>query len=155
MLWAPEGRSNATAERARAAGLTAAPLEELIRSADVVLSICPPHAALDVARTVAALGYWGLLRRERRSPATARGSGGRVEKTAARRGRRQWWATAPAGTRLYLSGERADEVQALFAGTALEPVGWTPGGTASALKACYAGLDDKGSAALLIAVAEA
>ena len=59
------------------------------------------------------------------------------------------------GTRLYLSGERANEVEALFSGTALEPVVLdAQPGTASALKACYAGWT-KGSAALLIALAEA
>ena len=46
VIWDPEGRSAATAERAR--NLTPGnPLE-----ADVILSICPPHAARDVARSV-------------------------------------------------------------------------------------------------------
>ena len=50
VLWRPAGRSPETAERARAAGLTEGdPL-----TAEMIVSVCPPHAALDVARSVAA-----------------------------------------------------------------------------------------------------
>src|SRR6476661_2615936 len=50
VIWVPDGRSESTAERARAANMTPGdPLE-----ADLILSICPPHAALDVARSVSA-----------------------------------------------------------------------------------------------------
>jgi hypothetical protein len=58
VLWVPEGRSAASAARAAAAGLTAASggLAGLVREADVIVSVCPPHAALSVARQVAALG---------------------------------------------------------------------------------------------------
>src|SRR5579859_3423857 len=56
VLWVPEGRSAASAGRAAAAGLTAASggLAGLVREADVIMSVCPPHAAVDVARQVAA-----------------------------------------------------------------------------------------------------
>ena len=53
--WAPEGRSAETAERARDAGLREASLPELLERCAVVLSICPPHAALDVAHVHLAL----------------------------------------------------------------------------------------------------
>src|SRR5579859_2003572 len=58
VLWVPEGRSAASAARAAAAGLTVASggLAGLTREADVIVSVCPPHAALGVAREVAALG---------------------------------------------------------------------------------------------------
>ena len=158
VLWAPDGRSDATGERAQAAGLTAAPLEELVRRADVVLSICPPHAALDVARAVAALGYSGLYCDANAvSPATALEVARAVEEKAAAfvDGGIVGGPPTEPGTRLYLSGERAKDVGALFSGTTLEPVVLDARpGTASALKACYAGWT-KGSAALLIALAEA
>jgi hypothetical protein len=48
VLWAPPGRSAATAARATAAGLSAAAsVAELTARAGLILSICPPHAALD------------------------------------------------------------------------------------------------------------
>lgn len=54
VVWVPEGRSDAT--RARAVALREVSWDELLQS-DVVLSIVPPHAALDVAR--AAQGFEG------------------------------------------------------------------------------------------------
>ena len=58
VLWASEGRSPATAERARAAGLHDVGRFERLRDADAVVSVCPPHAALDVAR--ACVGFDGI-----------------------------------------------------------------------------------------------
>ena len=49
VLWCPEGRSEQTARRAAAAGLTGV---EDFRDAAVILSVCPPHAALDVAHSL-------------------------------------------------------------------------------------------------------
>src|SRR6266853_641588 len=55
-------------------------------------------------------------------------------------------------SRMYLSGARADEVAALFAGGNLHAVPLqAPPGAASALKACYAGWT-KGATALLAAI---
>ncbi|MBI4241314.1 MAG: phosphogluconate dehydrogenase, partial [Candidatus Rokubacteria bacterium] len=49
--WASEARSAATRERARAAGLTdAGTLRAALEASDVALSICPPQAAVDLAR---------------------------------------------------------------------------------------------------------
>ena len=54
VFWASRGRSGATAERAEQAGLMdAGDVEELSRRCDVVISVCPPHAAVDVARPAA------------------------------------------------------------------------------------------------------
>jgi 3-hydroxyisobutyrate dehydrogenase-like beta-hydroxyacid dehydrogenase len=154
--WAPEGRSEATAARAQAAGLRPAPLADLLERCEVVLSICPPHAALDVARTVA--GYRGVYCDANAvSPETSLEVGRIVAEGGARfvDGGIVGGPPRAPGTRLYLSGEAAGEVAAAFAGTALEPrvLGEEPG-TASALKMCYAGWT-KGSAALLLAVADA
>src|SRR5579862_4343203 len=62
VLWLPEGRSPASAARAAAAGLTAAAsgLAGLVGEADVIMSVVPPHAALDVARQVAGSGFGGV-----------------------------------------------------------------------------------------------
>ncbi|WP_285830799.1 DUF1932 domain-containing protein [Streptomyces meridianus] len=57
VIWSPEGRSPATAERAEAARLEAADgLADLLERADVVLSLCSPAAAENVARQVAEHG---------------------------------------------------------------------------------------------------
>jgi 3-hydroxyisobutyrate dehydrogenase-like beta-hydroxyacid dehydrogenase len=54
VLWASEGRSPATAERAQGAGLAdAGSVAEVVRRSEIVLSICRLHGALDLARAVA------------------------------------------------------------------------------------------------------
>jgi 3-hydroxyisobutyrate dehydrogenase-like beta-hydroxyacid dehydrogenase len=157
VLWAPEGRSAATAARARTAGLTAADggLAELVRRSGVVLSVCPPHAALDVARQVA--GFAGLyVDANAISPATAREVAGVVEAGGAAYvdgGIIGSPPVAPGHARLYLSGKRAPEVRRLFEGTNLEArlVDRDPAvGAASAVKMAYASWT-KGSAALVLA----
>src|SRR5258708_25289398 len=72
VLWASEGRGPETAARARAAGLAdAGTAAEMAERADVILAICPPHAALDTAWAVQ--GFGGLyVDANAISPATAR-----------------------------------------------------------------------------------
>ncbi|HEX5188262.1 MAG TPA: NAD(P)-binding domain-containing protein, partial [Streptosporangiaceae bacterium] len=54
VLWASAGRSAQTAARATAAGLQdAGQASALTAQADVILSVCPPHCAVEVARSVA------------------------------------------------------------------------------------------------------
>ena len=76
VLWVPEGRSPATGARAAAAGLTAAGLAGLIERSDIIMSVCPPHAAPDIARQVVSgsgSGFSGLyLDANAISPANAR-----------------------------------------------------------------------------------
>ena len=168
VLWASQGRSPATAERAAAADLTdVGTVAELAGRAQIIFSICPPHAALEVARSVA--GFSGLFvdanaiaPETTRSVAAVLGAGGTgAADTGATRfadggiiGPPPQPGADPAagnGTRLYLAGEPAAEVAALFAGT---PVGAqvVDGGigAASAVKVAYAAWT-KGSAALLLA----
>src|SRR5688572_8903564 len=156
VCWCDAGRSEETRRRASEDGLSAVPrLSELVRC-DVLVSVCPPHAALDVAREVAGLGFRGLyVDANAVSRATAMLIGAEVSRTGAsfvdggiigppaRPGRT---------TLLCLSGERAAEVARLFEGTPLQPniVGSAPG-QASALKMAFAAWS-KGSTALLIAV---
>src|SRR3979490_3636691 len=60
VVWASAGRSAATRTRARAAGLEdLGPLERALDVADIVLSVCPPHGALALAREVAGHGFRG------------------------------------------------------------------------------------------------
>ena len=152
VLWVPEGRGAATRERADAAGLTGVALAEIVTRSDVIVSVCPPHAALDVARQVA--GFRGLyLDANAISPATA----GEVAAIVAAGGAGCVDGgiigappVAPELTRLYLSGPRAAEIQALFDGTDVDARVVPPPGMASAVKMAYASWT-KGSAALLLA----
>jgi 3-hydroxyisobutyrate dehydrogenase-like beta-hydroxyacid dehydrogenase len=162
VLWASEGRSADTAARAQQAGLTdAGTVRELAGQADIIISVCPPHAALDVAWAVH--GFSGLyLDANAISPDTARevakliaGNGGRYVDGGIIGG-----PPVPpgGGTRLYLSGENADQILEMFAGTPLEPrIAAGSAVAASAVKMAYAAWT-KGSAALLLtarALAEA
>jgi 3-hydroxyisobutyrate dehydrogenase-like beta-hydroxyacid dehydrogenase len=154
VLWASEGRGPDTAARARDAGLIDVRTSRGVAAeADIIVSVCPPHAALDVAWAVH--GFAGIyLDANAIAPGTARevaqlitGSGGRYVDG----GIIGSPPRTPGTTRLYLSGGDAAEIQALFAGTALEPR-IVPGGDtgASAVKMAYASWT-KGTSALLLA----
>src|ERR1700752_2626810 len=58
VLWVAEGRRPASAARATTAGLTAASggLAYGVRGPEVIVSVCPPHAAPEWACDVAGLG---------------------------------------------------------------------------------------------------
>ncbi|USQ85113.1 DUF1932 domain-containing protein [Streptomyces phaeoluteigriseus] len=144
--WLPSGRSGATRRRAAETGLrSAADLGELAWRCEVVLSVCPPAAALDVAEEVARAGFRGVYvdanavgpeRMARIAEVLAAGGATVVD----------GGITGPppreAGTsRLYLSGDAqaVARVAALFAGTALAPFALDgPIGRASALKLSFA-----------------
>jgi len=74
VLWAGEGRSGATRKRASDAGLEdAGSVASVVAASDVILSVCPPYAAVDVATQVAALRFGGIfVDGNAVSPATAR-----------------------------------------------------------------------------------
>jgi len=155
VLWSPAGRSEATARRAAAAGLVdAGSVGELTRRCDTILSVCPPHAALDVAREAA--GFGGVfVDANAVSPATTRAVGAIVEDGGATfvdGGIVGAPPRAAGDTRLYLSGAAAAEVATLFDGTIVAtPVLSDRVGDASAMKMAYAGYT-KGAAALVLAV---
>ncbi len=151
VLWASAGRSSATAERAERAGLEdAGTVAELCGRCEILLSVCPPNAAVDVARE--ASGFTGTyVDANAIAPETARTIAGLHERFV------DGGIIGPppnqAGTtRLYLAGGEAARIAELFAGTNLDArvVSEEPG-PASALKAAYAGWT-KGSAALLLTV---
>ena len=153
VLWASAGRSAATAERARETGLEdAGDLTELCRRAEIVLSVCPPHAAVDVAR--ATTGFTGTyVDANAIAPRTARTIAGLHERFVDG-GIVGPPPLAAGDTRLYLSGIEAGHIAALFAETPVEArVLSAEPGAASAIKAAYAGWT-KGSAALLLTVHE-
>ncbi len=150
LLWASSGRSAATADRAQVAGLIdVGTLAALAEGAELILSICPPHAALDTARAFAEFdGVY--LDANAVSPMTA----AEVAATVKRPVDGCIIGSPPpiAGTTfLYLSGPGADHVKALFTGTIVTAqVVSHEIGAASALKMAYAAWT-KGSAALLLA----
>lgn len=150
VLWASAGRSAATGARAREAGLRdAGSLSELARVSDLILSICPPHAAVEVAEAVT--GFSGLyLDANAISPATARRVAAIVEGGGARfvdGGVIGPPPSRPGTTRLYLSGAAAPAAAEVFAGALETPIVEN----ASALKMAYAAWT-KGSFALLLAI---
>jgi 3-hydroxyisobutyrate dehydrogenase-like beta-hydroxyacid dehydrogenase len=157
VLWASAGRSAGTRERAAAAGLEdAGTVAALVAASDVVLSICPPHAALDLAREVAALRFAGLfVDGNAVAPATAREIGAIVERGGATfvdGGLIGPPPRAAGSTRLYLSGREAKRAVALFESSALEAIAVNDSpGAASALKMAYAAYT-KGTSALLMAI---
>jgi 3-hydroxyisobutyrate dehydrogenase-like beta-hydroxyacid dehydrogenase len=144
-LWVPGGRGEATRRRADDGGLVAVGSLEELAGCDVVLSVCPPAAALDVAGQVARIGFTGCYvdanaisprhSQEIETMLTGGGAtvvdGGIVGPPPRREGT----------TRLYLSGpgDAVSLVDTLFAGTVVEPV-VVPGsvGGASALKLSFA-----------------
>jgi 3-hydroxyisobutyrate dehydrogenase-like beta-hydroxyacid dehydrogenase len=154
VLWAKAERSQETAARAEAAGLTAVPdLAEIVPRSDIIVSVCPPHAALEVARHVA--GFRGIfVDANAISPATARQAAAIVKTGGAEYvdGGIIGQPPVTAGhTRLYLSGPRAEEVRRLFSGTAVDArvIERDLVGAASAVKMAYASWT-KGAAALLL-----
>lgn len=157
VVWASEGRSPATQARAREAGLEdVGMLAALAGSSQVILSVVPPHGALDQARAVAALGFRGrYVDANAVSPETTRQIGRTVEAAGARfvdGGIIGPAARKRGTTRLYLSGPDAPEIGALFAAGPMDAVVLdAPAGAASAVKVAYAGWN-KGSQALLAAI---
>jgi 3-hydroxyisobutyrate dehydrogenase-like beta-hydroxyacid dehydrogenase len=157
VLWASQDRGSATRRRAEGAKLVdAGNLQAAVRQAQAVLSVCPPHAAVDVARAVAAEKFSGIyIDANAVSRATAEEIGKIVEGAGASfvDGGIIGSPVKQAGTtRLYLSGARAGEVAALFHGSMLNAraIGAEPG-AASALKVAYAAWT-KGTDALILAI---
>jgi 3-hydroxyisobutyrate dehydrogenase-like beta-hydroxyacid dehydrogenase len=157
VLWASSGRSGETVQRAEEAGLRdVGTVEELARSSDVILSVCPPHGALAVAESIA--GFDGIyVDANAVSPMTARRIAGVVEEGGARFVDGGIVGPPPregVPTSLYLSGAMAPAVADLFRATVVQAriVSEEPG-SASAVKMAYAAWT-KGTAALLLAIRE-
>ena len=154
VLWASEGRSPATRERAERAGLTdVVHAPAVAADSAIVLSVCPPAAAVDVAESLR--GFTGIyVDANAVSPQTAQRIAAMVEAGGATYVDGGIIGPPPGPsrtTRLYLAGAEAAAVAHLFAGTSVEArvLAGRPG-VASALKMVYAAWT-KGSAALLLA----
>jgi 3-hydroxyisobutyrate dehydrogenase-like beta-hydroxyacid dehydrogenase len=159
--WLSAGRSTVTRQRAEAAGLVPTRnLEALLEEAEIVVSVCPPQGALDVARQVAGAGFAGTyVDANPVAPATLAEIAASVEAVGAtivdggivgpppRKGQH---------THLYLAGHESavDRVADLFAGTDVTPmVVGSELGAASAAKQAYA-LFNKGRMVLAAAAAD-
>ncbi|MEV7417363.1 DUF1932 domain-containing protein [Streptomyces sp. NPDC089919] len=145
VLWVLEGRSEATHRRVKEAGATTCDsLAEALEHSEIVLSICPPQAAEEVAATVAGHAFAGVYvdanainpQRMQRIAEEIR-PGGTVLDGAI-------FGPPPGGqraARLYLAGEAQamDTMESLFKDTALH-VRRASGsvGSASALKMAFA-----------------
>jgi hypothetical protein len=141
VLWASDGRSDATRRRA-AAFRDVGSVDELVRRSEVVLSICPPAIAEDVARQVFDRGFEGVF----------------VEANAISPERMRRIATfgprvvdgsivAASGINLYLAGEAAAEVAGLFGDGEVKAITLdAPVGAASGLKMAFGGWNKIGIA---------
>ena len=144
VIWASDGRSDATRERAESFR-DVGTLDALAEEAELVLSICPPHAAVDVARSLQGLdGIY--VDANAISPL-------RAQEVAAIRPRSVDGGIVGGppdepGTTLYLSGAGAASVAVLFVGSNLEP---RVVADASAVKMAYAAWS-KGTTALLLSL---
>lgn len=157
VYWVGAGRSEQSHARAREHGLQdAGTLAELCRVCEIIVSVCPPHAAEEVAASVVEQGFSGIyVDANAISPQRAQAIADRITSSGATFvdggivGGPAW---KPGTTWLYLSGQAAQQVAAAFAAGPLgiEIIG-SEIGKASALKMCYAALT-KGSTALLVAV---
>ncbi len=159
VYWASEGRSDATGKRAQDNGLEdIGSLAAMCEKADAIVCVCPPHAAEEVAQSVAATGFGGLyLDANAIAPQRAIRigqivAGGATFVDGGIIGGPAW---TPGRTWLYLSGEGAADAAQWFSGGPLETqdIGPEPG-KASALKMCFAA-NTKGTSALQCAVLSA
>ncbi|MBV8539342.1 MAG: NAD(P)-dependent oxidoreductase [Pseudonocardiales bacterium] len=147
VLWCPDGRSAATAHRADQAGLHPVPLVEFLRQSRLVLSICSPAAAEDVATDVAHLEYNGIyVDANAISPVRMHRITARLTEAGAEVIDGCIFGAPPGGhppARLYLAGPESARrrVADLLTGTLAEPVHLGEQlGQASAVKmafACY------------------
>ncbi len=154
VVWASQNRSAASRKRAGQAGLEdLGSLDRAAAVADVVLSVCPPSNAREIARAVAAASFRGIyIDANAIAPAHTREIGSLIEQAGARFVDGGIFGLPPTPTRitrLYLCGAEAATVAALFAGSQTEAIVMDrPIGAASALKMCYAA-SNKGETALL------
>jgi 3-hydroxyisobutyrate dehydrogenase-like beta-hydroxyacid dehydrogenase len=155
--WTSQGRSGKTRLRAEKHNLTEIEtLPELCETSEIIFSVCPPHAAESVAKSVLETGFKGLyLDANAISPQRSIRIGEMMEENGIHFidggiiGGPAW---TPNETWLYLSGNDADKIANCFTKGPLETkiIGGKIG-KASALKMCYAAYS-KGTTALLSAI---
>jgi len=158
--WVTTQRSSASAERATDAGFS--PFDSLgtaLQGSTLVVSVCPPSAAVSVATSVAHAGFTGLfLDANAISPQRTHQIGGIVEACGATYVDGGIIGVPPKERNescLYLSGPNASSLASVLEGGPLDVVAVSDRiGDASALKMCYAAYT-KGSTAMLAAITAA
>jgi 3-hydroxyisobutyrate dehydrogenase-like beta-hydroxyacid dehydrogenase len=157
VVWASAGRGASTRKRAGTRGLEdVETLARAAQAADIVFSVCPPHAALELAHAVAACGFGGVyVDANAVSAQTTREVGRVVEAAGADYVDAGIIGPPPipgASVRLYVCGSHAAAIAALFEGCIMQAIVLDgPVGAASALKVCYAAWN-KGATALLAGI---
>jgi 3-hydroxyisobutyrate dehydrogenase-like beta-hydroxyacid dehydrogenase len=157
VYWASEHRSDKTHQRATEQNLIdTQSISELCKVCNVIICVCPPHAAEAVAGQVAEAGFGGFyLDANAISPERVR----KMDKLMLEKrihfidggiiGGPAW---KPGATWLYLSGRHAEVIVECFGNGPLETsIIGNEVGKASALKMCYAAYS-KGTTALIAAV---
>lgn len=156
-FWVSENRSTATYERAQEQGLKAVQdIGQLTTECDLIISVCPPHAAMDVAKQVLAADFSGtyadvnaISPQHVKEINTLMVSAGVTFVDGGIIGPPAW---QPDTTYLYLSGPAAKNVAECFsAGPLVTEVIGDSIGKASALKMCFAA-NSKGTTALLCSI---
>ena len=157
VYWSSAGRSAGTRQRAEERRLIeVATLDQLCAVCEIIICVCPPHAAESVAEAVIAHGFSGLYCDGNAiAPQQSQAIGRRLEAAGIEFvdgsiiGPPAWKAGA---TRFYLSGPSAGQIAGLFAGALTEAIViGDEVGKASALKMVFAA-QTKGFTALLAAI---
>ena len=142
VLWASEGRSEATRGRAESFR-DVGTVRELVAASEIVISLCPPAIAEDVAGEVAAEGFFGIyLEANAVTP-------GRVRRISEYLRCVDGSVISRSDVNLYLSGDGDDvaAIAALFPEGEVKPVPLEGGvGAASALKMAFGGWNKIGTA---------
>jgi 3-hydroxyisobutyrate dehydrogenase-like beta-hydroxyacid dehydrogenase len=157
VYWLSQDRTDKTRARAKKYKLIEiASLPQFCQTCELIISICPPHAAEEVAQSVIGAGFKGLyLDANAISPGRAIKIGKMMEANKIQFldggiiGGPAW---IPKETCLYLSGKGAHEIAACFSNGLLKTkIIGSEIGKASALKICYAAYT-KGTTALLSSI---
>ena len=152
VFWFARGRSDQSAVRAREHGFKAVD-GSLPTNLDYVVSVCPPDAALTVAKQIVQTDFRGTyIDGNAVSPSTMAAIGGLFGERLVDGGIVGPPAWREGTTRFFLSGTRAGDAELLFRGSLVETVQCGADvGAASALKMAYAGYT-KGNSALLMGI---
>ena len=156
VLWVSEGRSKETKQRAESQKLEDISSLSRIVDSEIVISVCPPQSAFQIAEAVAETGFTGLYLDANAASPESKISIAQMLKSKnidlVDGGIIGLPAHSPNSTRLYVSGPRCGEIKKLFLEGLLgfcelgDEVG-----QAAALKMAY-GAWTKGSSALILAV---
>jgi 3-hydroxyisobutyrate dehydrogenase-like beta-hydroxyacid dehydrogenase len=142
VIWASEARSQATRKRAEAFR-DVGTVRELVAASEVVISLCPPAIAEDVAGEVAGEGFDGIyLEANAIAPERAERIAGYLRCVDGS-------VISRSDVNLYLSGDADDvaAIAALFPSGEVKPIPLEGGvGAASALKMAFGGWNKIGTA---------